>query len=115
MKLQGKEIEFLMNLLDTTDYNTAWKVLVQFLSHTGLYRYVLTDSAYIRVRMLADGFGTGISPTTKEHTFWDWSHVRDSSEEAVFKMASKLFEELSRMMVSHNWSNACTHGPALAL
>lgn len=64
--------------------------VVSFLHWNGKNYGKLTHAQEIRVRALADGFGPGVDPETEPDMFWDWSHVRDSSEEAFVAMAQTL-------------------------
>ena len=41
------------------------------------------------IRAKADGFGR-LDYFSNAPEFWDWSHVRDSSDEAIAKMATKI-------------------------
>ena len=54
----------------------------------------LTTAQHIRIRKYADGFGMPTEPTTNPNIFWDWSHVRDSTPEAIHNM----FNELRKIM-----------------
>lgn len=66
---------------------TDWDVVVSFLHWNGSHSKALTTQQQANVRTLADGFGKGI---TDLDLVWDWSHVRDSSEEAIKAIADKI-------------------------
>jgi hypothetical protein len=68
---------------------TDWHFCVSYLHWSGLNNKVLTAKQQQEVRKLGDGFGKGI---TDPNLIWDWSHVRDSSPEAVTAMANKIKE-----------------------
>jgi len=73
---------------------TDWTVVVAYLHWNGTHSKVLTTRQQGQVRMLADGFGKGV---TDPDLVWDWSHVRDSSESAITAMANKIKETISLM------------------
>ena len=54
----------------------------------------LTDQQQVAARRLADGFGAGV---TDPDLLWDWSHVRDSSDEAIRLMAGYLARVLIKL------------------
>jgi len=74
-----------------------WDVVVAALSSSSEHR--LAARAQIRVRELADGFGALRGPMTdrKMDLIWDWSHVRDSSDAAVARMASLVRRMAARV------------------
>lgn len=75
--------EMALNPEPTTDWN--W--VVSYLHWSGLNKTVLTPAQRREVRLLADGYGKGV---TDPNLVFDWSHVRDSSEEAVKAMADRI-------------------------
>lgn len=68
---------------------TVRAFVVGFLHWNGENHGKLTRADEVRVRSLADGFGPGVTPANPD-LFWDWSHVRDSSDEAFTAMAAML-------------------------
>lgn len=73
----------------------GWRKVVAFLSDQGALSRMLTTEQQAQVRMLADGFGslqgTADTPDVRvADLLWDWSHVRDSSPEAVAAMAAEI-------------------------
>lgn len=87
-----------MNALTTTiaaailAISDDWKVVVACLHYSGEFHPAIDRRTAVRVRELADGFGSLRGPKSEEQwaCLWDWSHVRDSSPEAVAKMAAAL-------------------------
>jgi hypothetical protein len=69
----------------------AWDLVCEYMSYSGKHRDVLTSPQLWQVYCLGDGFG---KQTPKElqriNGGWDWSHIRDSSTEAVFEMAKVI-------------------------
>ena len=65
-----------------------WDLVVSALHHTGELREQLTVAQQQTVRRAADGFGIvcGLDGESLD-MLWDWSHVRDSSQKAVGRMA----------------------------
>jgi len=68
-----------------------FKFVASFMHYAGTNSKSLTDKQYVEVFELADGYGD----MTLEHLvelelLGDWSHVRDSSKEAVLAMYNKL-------------------------
>lgn len=65
-----------------------WDVVVRFLHWDGEFHHTMSREDQDRVRRLyADGFGRRQS---NPDLVWDWSHVRDSSLEAVKDMADEI-------------------------
>lgn len=70
----------------------AWAVVVVCLHYNGAcHDQTLALRAERHARTLADGFGR-LTPQDPnyEDCLWDWSHVRDSSQDAVIHMAEYL-------------------------
>jgi len=69
-----------------------WNLVLRFLHWDGTFYSLLTNQEHGAVRFLADGFGdlsSGVFPAGSVSTMlWDWSHVRDSSDEGLARMAS---------------------------
>lgn len=69
-----------------------WKIVVAALHWNGEHNTTLTYAEEMAIRWAADGFGPNINPLTDEQSkdmFWDWSHVRDSSDAAIAEMAQR--------------------------
>jgi len=91
MTISGSAAAALLNV------PSDWDLVVRFLGYGSDYSRLMTGAEKDVVRLLADGFGT-LSPEeaalgeTVEHQdlLRDWSHVRDSSPEAVANMAAAI-------------------------
>ena len=58
--------------------------LFGLLNHSGEFNDVLSGAEHDRAVALCDGFGKMDIATLRELDLtWDWSHVRDSSDEAL--------------------------------
>ena len=65
-----------------------WDLLVALLAPMGSCNRTLTESQSIAVREQCDGFGKMSRGELAElGCLWDWSHVRDSSPEAIERAA----------------------------
>lgn len=74
-------------ILSGYEYNErSWDIVVSHLSYNGEHQDVLTPNEKHRVRSFADGFGETNDPALLR----DWSHVRDSSQEAIVEMAQVI-------------------------
>lgn len=62
------------------------EIVMSFLHHTGHLNMVLSAQQQQTIRLLADGFGQ----TSNLDLVWDWSHVRDSSDEGFARMAGAI-------------------------
>lgn len=90
-----------------------WKKVVAWLHWDGEFNKLLTTEQQAQIRLQADGFGNlrepdklvmaswdpladkfervvGASPESVQSMLWDWSHVRDSSPEAVEAMCAEI-------------------------
>lgn len=65
---------------------TAREFVMSYLHSSGANRNVLTPAQQEVVRLEGDGFG----PTDDLDLVWDWSHVRDSSDEGFAAMAAMI-------------------------
>lgn len=65
---------------------TDHEIVVAFLHHNGHLNAVLSAQQQQDIRLLADGFGQ----TSNLDLVWDWSHVRDSSDEGFARMATAI-------------------------
>ena len=73
----------------------ARKYVVSFLHFTGENRNCISDAVNANVRYkYANGFGnlseSNHDVETIKDMLWDWSHVRDSSDEAFLAMATEI-------------------------
>lgn len=71
--------------------DSNWNLVVSCLHHSGENNSALTPEQHQTVRRAADGFGmvTGMDSESLDMLF-DWSHVRDSSQKAIDRMAMLL-------------------------
>ena len=58
-------------------------------AHRSLYGEHFFDT-FVAAWLKADGFGPGMTREFGEDQCWDWSHVRDSSDEAMLDVAMEL-------------------------
>jgi len=70
----------------------AWSIVIAFMSYNSKkYPHILHPDQVWAVYCKADGFG---KRTSKELEIlnggWDWSHIRDSSPEAIIEMAQTI-------------------------
>lgn len=70
---------------------SSWDLVVSCLHHKGSKYSDLSPEQQQTVRRAADGFGAvyGFDNESLD-MLWDWSHVRDSTNEAIEKMAKLL-------------------------
>lgn len=74
----------------TTKMNEAnRKFVMDHMSPTGAKSDRLNQQQWERVYLEADGFGL-IGRAFANEQCWDWSHVRDSSPEAIDRMARAI-------------------------
>ena len=61
-------------------------LLHKYLYHSGSASGVLTEAEHDKAVALCDGYGELTEAELRtRHLTWDWSHVRDSSDEALAK------------------------------
>lgn len=73
------------------DFNNSWAVICAFMTSGGKYYQQLISSQMWMVYCKGDGFGKRTpQELEKVNGGWDWSHIRDSSEEAVIEMAQTI-------------------------
>ena len=69
------------------------EVVVAFLHYKGMFRTVTSKVADKMARLLCDGFGQlsekNLNPKDL-YPLYDWSHVRDSSDEGIAQCAAYL-------------------------
>lgn len=63
--------------------------VIEHLSWSGILKQNLKPYQWIELYLMADGFGK-IDRAFAESQSWDWSHVRDSSEQAFHLMYEYL-------------------------
>lgn len=68
---------------------TEWRLVVSYLHYTGENKGVLTSKELDAIWVLADGFGPQTLKFVRE-TEYDWSHIRDSSPEAIHTMSEAI-------------------------
>ena len=72
----------------------AWGIVCRFLNAKGSYYQLMNDEEHKVVRLLADGFGdlrgSDLPQKTINEMLWDWSHVRDSSDEGIARMVAAI-------------------------
>ena len=66
------------------------KLVMEQMHHTGHGYRNLPQERWETAWFLADGFGPITDRKFAEDNCWDWSHVRDSSPEALLRMAQFL-------------------------
>lgn len=70
---------------------TNWELIYVTLGTNGSCNLVLSEEAQLRVRQKGDGFGKmTIGQLKALGIAWDFSHVRDSSDEAIDEMAEQI-------------------------
>lgn len=66
-----------------------WDLVCAFLHHSGSHRDALNATERDTVWLLANGFGVQPLQWIRENCY-DWSHVRDSTPEAIAAMADQI-------------------------
>jgi len=82
--------------------------VISFMHYNGSRTNFLSNKHYESCYLLADGFGSGLSLSFCKEQSFDWSHVRDSSDEAFKNMADYLLNaKIITFMVGNNseWAN----------
>jgi hypothetical protein len=75
--------------------------IVEYVHWGGAKRGVLTDAEWYAVYAEGDGFGNRTAAELREiNDGFDWSHVRDSSDEGVERMHAKLRSILASRVAS---------------
>lgn len=70
-----------------------FKFVASFLHYKGQNRRLLTPKQYRELFQMGDGYGTMTPEKLTELDLWgDWSHIRDSSDNAIEKIYNKLIE-----------------------
>ena len=59
--------------------------MMSYMHYRGENRWRLTDAQWKSIYLMADGFGV-INEAWARDQAWDWSHVRDSSPQAIERM-----------------------------
>jgi hypothetical protein len=79
----------IINKDGSTQAATVREYVMAAMHYDGAMRARLTDGAWFKVYLLADGFGS-ISFAQANEQCWDWSHVRDASDAALERMAASI-------------------------
>lgn len=75
-----------------------WDLIVATLFHSGSANLILSPVARVRVWVKGDGYGKMTAAQLKRlHLIEDWSHIRDSSDEAQAAIAEQIRAELRAM------------------
>lgn len=86
--------------------------------HYGSTDYIVTDDRSNKLwrdcYMLADGFGALPSLNDAERQGWDWSHVRDSSPQAIRQIHDHITKTLARWEREAEETETIAHAQALA-
>ena len=81
--------------------NADWRTVVDYMSYNGRRHNRLSWSQRWEVYCLADGFGKMTSDQLREiNGGWDWSHIRDSSADAIEAMAIRIGEFVSKDLLA---------------
>ena len=67
--------------------------VVEHMHYNGKHTNLVGNSLYMRVYLEGDGFGI-IDRGTARNACFDWSHIRDSSDEAFEAMANEILTAL---------------------
>ena len=77
----------------TEKQQVTWNVVVSHLHYNGELQGLLRSQDHDALWALADGFGRmPINELRELHIDRDWSHIRDSSDEALDRIATKINE-----------------------
>lgn len=71
--------------------------VMDHMSYRGSKSHLITPYEWSVVYLLGDGFGR-VDEAWAHEQAWDWSHVRDSSPEAIEAMAAKIEEFLNTVI-----------------
>lgn len=75
-----------------------WDLIVATLAVFGSANRILGNEAQRRVREQADGFGRmSLAQLDELGITFDWSHVRDSSEQGLRRVADAIMDELVKL------------------
>jgi len=75
------------NRMAKINASPEWKTVFHHLHFNGSKSHLLTNAEQWRIYVqIADGFGK-MSKKFHEKNGWDWSHIRESSYEAIVIMA----------------------------
>lgn len=75
--------------------------IVEYVHYAGRKRDALTGAERYAIYCEGDGFGhLPESELLEINDGWDWSHIRDSSDEGIQRMSDKLDEILSKKEVA---------------
>lgn len=76
----------------TVDFKTFFtrQWVIAHLHWNGGYKHMISHEQWIQAYLLCDGFGANIDPLMASYQDYDWSHVRDSSDDAFSNVAQFL-------------------------
>ena len=70
-------------------------LIAEYLHHSGVNNRSLSPAEHNRLFALGDGYGKQTVEQLKaNHLTWDWSHIRDSSNEAL----ENIYQELKKIV-----------------
>ncbi|GAF70197.1 unnamed protein product [marine sediment metagenome] len=78
------------NCPDYRDPDAIRRFVMDFMHSTGARRTELDYADWGSVYLRGDGFGPVDHAFASRQLEWDWSHVRDSSDEAFLDMAAEI-------------------------
>lgn len=84
---------------DTPDYRNPDAIrdfVMDHMHYSGDFRHFLSEREWSAVYLCGDGFGTVDADFASTKLEWDWSHVRDSTDEAFLDMAATIQTILRR-------------------
>ena len=71
------------------------EIVMACLHRNGACRDMISEQTWERAYFVCDGFGGDMTPALAASQCWDWSHVRDSSHEALCRVSSLLIDVLA--------------------
>jgi len=84
--------ELFNNETVTVDFKTFWirQLVMDHMHYNGKFKNMVNGQQWLEAYLLCDGFGKGIDPLMAASQSYDWSHVRDSSDETLLEVAQYL-------------------------
>jgi hypothetical protein len=82
-----------MTIPMTAAEKKAWNTVADHMHYSGKHVDVLDDATKYKLRLhFGNGFGNlaGCDDANVADMVWDWSHVRDSSMNAIVRMADAI-------------------------
>lgn len=100
-EVDEKAIEYVREVSGIKQAAEDLKWIAQHLAGDGEFRNHLTNFEHIMARSFCNGFGEFNSRELLEKDFcWDWSHVRDSTPEALTKCREYIEGIIERLPTS---------------